>query len=79
VTAITPRRSTFPKDVRKSRRSTQRFSRSGLTRIEEVPNTPRHEDIEKAKGKMSAFEFTEPEAPGKRGWGSKFSFGRSGL
>jgi len=64
ATALTPRRSTFPKDVHDRRRSTR-----GLTKIDEVPNTPRA-DVEKAMPKMSSFELSEP--PKKSRWANKF-------
>lgn len=66
VTALTPRRSAFPKDVQK-RKSTR-----GLTRIDEVPNTPRSKntDVEKANPKLMQFEMSEP--PKKSKWGGKF-------
>ncbi|CAG8975690.1 hypothetical protein HYALB_00007894 [Hymenoscyphus albidus] len=65
ASALTPRRTTFPKDVQTPRRSTR-----GLTKIEEVPNTPRNQnnDIEKG-GKMAAFEMSEPPKSSK--WGRK--------
>ncbi|CAG8951205.1 hypothetical protein HYFRA_00007952 [Hymenoscyphus fraxineus] len=65
ASALTPRRTTFPKDVQNPRRSTR-----GLTKIEEVPNTPRNQnnDIEKG-GKMAAFEMSEPPKSSK--WGRK--------
>jgi hypothetical protein len=62
ATALTPRRTTFPKDVQKMRRSSR-----GLTRIDEVPPTPGISDIE--KGKMSSFEMSEP--PKKSKWSKK--------
>jgi hypothetical protein len=67
VTALTPRRSTFPKDVQGRRRSMR-----GLTKIDEVPNTPRTKtrDIEKADSKLTSFEMAEPEKQSK--WAKKF-------
>ncbi|RFU35151.1 hypothetical protein B7463_g1230, partial [Scytalidium lignicola] len=64
ATALTPRRSTFPKDVRRSR---------GLERIEEVPPTPkrRMQDIEKGNPKIAQFEMSEPKKESK--WARKFS------
>lgn len=66
ATALTPRRSTFPKDVQKVRRSSR-----GLTKIDEVPPTPmtRSSDIEKGNSKMSSFEMSEP--PKKSKWAKK--------
>ncbi|RDW75219.1 hypothetical protein BP6252_06361 [Coleophoma cylindrospora] len=64
ATALTPRRMTFPKDVRNSR---------GLQRIDEAPPTPRSvsTDIEKGSGrKMKSFEMLEPQK--KPGWAKKF-------
>ncbi|KAH8816195.1 hypothetical protein F5884DRAFT_663743 [Xylogone sp. PMI_703] len=63
ATALTPRRSTFPKDVRGSR---------GLERIDEVPPTPkiRNHDLEKGNQKMSQFEMSEPKKESK--WARKF-------
>lgn len=66
ATALTPRRSTFPKDVQKVRRSSR-----GLTKIDEVPPTPRarSSDIEKGNSNMSSFEMSEP--PKKSKWAKK--------
>jgi hypothetical protein len=66
ATALTPRRSTFPKDIQKKKPS------RGLTRIDEVPNTPRTKstDVEKANAKLMEFEMTEPPKHSK--WGRKF-------
>ncbi|TVY24961.1 hypothetical protein LHYA1_G006119 [Lachnellula hyalina] len=61
ATALTPRRSTFPKNVQDRRRASTR----GLTKINEVPNTPR-DDVEKGMPKMSSFELSEP--PKKSKW-----------
>lgn len=66
ATALTPRRSTFPKDVQR------RKSSRGLTRIDEIPDTPRREkspDVEKGNPKLMPFEMSEP--PKKSGWGRK--------
>jgi len=64
ATALTPRRSTFPKDARMSTR--------GLTKIDEVPPTPkfRSNDVEKANSKFTAFEMAEPPKQSK--WARKF-------
>jgi hypothetical protein len=69
ATALTPRRSTFLKDVRNSRRQ----SRRGLQRIDEVPSTPREgsQDVEKANVKIEAFEVAEPQKSSK--WMRKFN------
>ena len=66
ATALTPRRTTFPKDVHERRRSSR-----GLTKIDEAPNTPRTKtsDVEKGMPKMSSFEMTEP--PKKSKWAQK--------
>jgi hypothetical protein len=66
--ALTPRRSAFPKDVQNPRRKSTR----GLSRIEEVPNTPRvgSRDIEKGNSKLSSFEMSEPPKA-KAKWGKK--------
>lgn len=69
ATALTPRRSTFPKDVH-NRRSTR--STKGLTKIDEVPPTPKMKsrDIEKAEnGPITPFEMSEPPARSK--WARK--------
>ncbi|XMA09371.1 hypothetical protein WAI453_002162 [Rhynchosporium graminicola] len=66
ATALTPRRSTFPKDVH------SRSSR-GLTRIEEVP-TPRRSktaDVEKAHPKLMSFEMAELQSKQSK-WARKF-------
>ncbi|TAQ85988.1 hypothetical protein B7494_g5688 [Chlorociboria aeruginascens] len=64
VTALTPRRSTFPKDVHGQRSS------KGLTRIEEVPPTPKfYGDVEKANPKISSFELSQPPKESK--WAKK--------
>lgn len=65
ATALTPRRTTFPKDVL-DRRPTK-----GLTRIDEVPPTPkmRGSDVEKGHSKISSFEMSEP--PKKSKWAQK--------
>jgi hypothetical protein len=44
----------------------------GLTKIDEVPNTPRTKtrDIEKADSKLTSFEMAEPEKQSK--WAKKF-------
>ncbi|KAF4627779.1 hypothetical protein G7Y89_g10375 [Cudoniella acicularis] len=60
ATALTPRRSTFPKDIQSKR------SNRGLTKIEEVPNTPRiPHDLEKGDSKMASFEMSEPPKKSK--------------
>lgn len=66
ATALTPRRSTFPRDVQKVKRSSR-----GLTKIDEVPPTPRMRsgDIEKGNSKMSSFEMSEPPKQSK--WAKK--------
>ena len=66
ATALTPRRSTFPKDIQSKRRSTR-----GLTKINEVPNTPRTRstDVEKANPKLTSFEMSEPPKQSK--WARK--------
>jgi hypothetical protein len=66
--ALTPRRMAFPKDVQNPRRKTTR----GLSRIEEVPNTPRvgSRDVEKGNSILSSFEMSEPPKA-KAKWGKK--------
>ncbi|EHK98939.1 hypothetical protein M7I_5230 [Glarea lozoyensis 74030] len=66
--ALTPRRSAFPKDVQNPRKKSNR----GLSRIEEVPNTPRlgGNDVEKGNSKLSSFEMSEPPKA-KAKWGKK--------
>jgi len=63
ASALTPKSARFPRDVRRSR--------MGLTRIEEVPNTPRNRsaDVEKANPKQMSFELTAP--PKKTRWERK--------
>ncbi|PBP25674.1 hypothetical protein BUE80_DR003410 [Diplocarpon rosae] len=64
ATALTPRRSTFPKDVRRSNR--------GLIKIDEAPSPerPKTSDIEKANPKILSFEMAEPPKQSK--WARKF-------
>jgi hypothetical protein len=66
ATALTPRRSTFPKDVQQPRRSTR-----GATQIDDIPPTPRIQnfDVEKGRSKLSSFEMSEP--PKKSKWAQK--------
>ena len=65
VTALTPRRSTFPKDVHQ-----KRPTRSGMTRIEEEPHTPsRSIDLEKGNSNLSSFELQQPPKGSK--WAKK--------
>jgi hypothetical protein len=63
ATALTPRRSTFRKDVRRSTK--------GLARIDEVPPTPRTRsgDVEKGNSKLTEFEMEEPPKQSK--WARK--------
>ncbi|KAH7336356.1 hypothetical protein BKA65DRAFT_553012 [Rhexocercosporidium sp. MPI-PUGE-AT-0058] len=66
ATALTPRRSTFPKDVHSR-------SNRGLTKIDEVP-TPRRAktaDVEKAHPRLMAFEMAEPQSKQSK-WARKF-------
>lgn len=59
---MTPRRSTFPKDVHRTR---------GLTKIDETPNSPRsrsgERDVEKAmpNTRMKTFEMSDPRKKAK--------------
>jgi len=64
ATALTPRRSEFPRNVRRSSR--------GMARIDEIPPTPRtrSNDLEKANDKLTEFEMTEPKKHSK--WPRKF-------
>jgi hypothetical protein len=66
ATALTPRRSEFPKGVRDPKRASSR----GMSRMDDVPPTPRlkREDIEKGV-KMAEFEMSEP--PKNKKWGRK--------
>lgn len=59
ATALTPRRSEFPRSVKRSSRA--------MTRIDEVPPTPRtrSNDVEKANGKLTSFEISEPAKPSR--------------
>lgn len=69
ASALTPRRTTFPKDVQK------RKSNKGLSRIDEIPNSPRTRstDIEKGNPKLE-FEMAELDVkPTKQSkWARKF-------
>jgi hypothetical protein len=71
ATALTPRRTEFPKNVMKNSKS-KRNSR-GMLRIDEVPPTPRltNQDIEKANAKANAMEMNESSKWAK--WGRKIS------
>lgn len=62
ATALTPRRTTFPRDVQRPRRKSR-----GLTRIDEAPPSP---DLEKSEGKMDSFELAEPPKGSKWARGS---------
>ncbi|CAL3962478.1 hypothetical protein PZA11_000373 [Diplocarpon coronariae] len=64
ATALTPRRSTFPRDVRGSNR--------GLTKIDEFPSPEpsNTSDVEKANPKLSSFAIAEPPKQSK--WARKF-------
>ena len=66
VTALTPRRSTFPKDIQR-----RRSIRSGKTKIEEEPPTPKLSvDLEKGNSKVAAsFELQQPPKGSK--WAKK--------
>ncbi|KIN01221.1 hypothetical protein OIDMADRAFT_19166 [Oidiodendron maius Zn] len=65
VTALTPRRSTFPKDINQ-----KRPSRAGMARIDEEPPTPgRSMDLEKGNSKLSSFELQQPPKGSK--WAKK--------
>ncbi|CZR51887.1 uncharacterized protein PAC_01764 [Phialocephala subalpina] len=64
ATALTPRSARFPRDIH------SRQSRRGLTKIDEVPNTPRNRSADVEKGaKQMSFELTEP--PKKSRWERK--------
>ncbi|KAI9742988.1 MAG: hypothetical protein M1818_003283 [Claussenomyces sp. TS43310] len=65
ATALTPRRSEFPRSVKDGRNS------RGRTRLEEVPPTPRLKtfDIEKANAEVGSFEMKEPKPSSK--WAQK--------
>lgn len=65
VTALTPRRSTLPKDINQ-----KRPSRAGMARIDEEPPTPgRSMDLEKGNSKLSSFELQQPPKGSK--WAKK--------
>ncbi|KFY13119.1 hypothetical protein V492_03476 [Pseudogymnoascus sp. VKM F-4246] len=66
ATALTPRRSEFPKNVRNPKRNSR-----GMSKIDEVPPTPRitTEDLEKANSKADAIEMKAPSKFAK--WGRK--------
>ncbi|KFZ11891.1 hypothetical protein V501_04521 [Pseudogymnoascus sp. VKM F-4519 (FW-2642)] len=66
ATALTPRRSEFPKNVRNPKRNSR-----GMSKIDEVPPTPRitNEDLEKANIKADAIEMKAPSKFAK--WGRK--------
>jgi hypothetical protein len=67
ATALTPRRSEFPSSVKKGRRSSKNMSR-----IDDVPPTPKIKgvDLEKGNVKTKTFEMKEPPKPSSR-WGWK--------
>jgi hypothetical protein len=65
VTALTPRRSTFPNDVRQ-----KRPSRSGMARIEEEqPASKQSFELEKGNSGLSSFELQQPPKGSK--WAKK--------
>ncbi|KAK0109765.1 hypothetical protein ONS95_002441 [Cadophora gregata] len=66
ATALTPRRSTFPKDVHSR-------SNRGLTKIAEVPSPRRANttDVEKGHTKLMSFEMAEPQFKESK-WAKKF-------
>ncbi|KAG4421805.1 hypothetical protein IFR04_005055 [Cadophora malorum] len=66
ATALTPRRSTFPKDVHSR-------SNRGLTKIDEVPTPKRAKaaDVEKGHPKLMSFEMAEPPSKESK-WARKF-------
>ena len=66
ATALTPRRSTFPKDVHSR-------SNQGLTKIDEVPTPKRAKaaDVEKGHTKLMSFEMAEPPSKESK-WARKF-------
>ena len=67
VTALTPRRSEFPSSVKQGRRSSKNMSR-----IDDVPPTPKIKgvDLEKGNVKTKTFEMKEPPKPSSK-WGRK--------
>ncbi|PMD35210.1 hypothetical protein L207DRAFT_587522 [Hyaloscypha variabilis F] len=67
VTALTPRRSTFPKDMHSKRRSSRRVS----TRLDDIPGSPKeaNSDVEKGNPKVTSFVMAEP--PKKSKWAKK--------
>lgn len=66
ATALTPRRSEFPKNVLNQKKDSK-----GMYKIDEVPPTPRitTDDIEKANAKANAIEMKQPSKFAK--WGGK--------
>ncbi|PMD54684.1 uncharacterized protein K444DRAFT_110889 [Hyaloscypha bicolor E] len=67
VTALTPRRSTFPKDIHSKRRSSRRLS----TKLDDIPGSPKEgtPDVEKGHPKMTSFVMAEP--PKQPKWAKK--------
>jgi hypothetical protein len=67
VTALTPRRSEFPSSVKQGKRSSKNMSR-----IDDVPPTPKIKgfDLEKGNMKTKTFEMKEPPKPSSK-WGRK--------
>jgi hypothetical protein len=67
ATALTPRRSEFPSSVKQGRRSSKNMSR-----IDEVPPTPKIKgvDLEKGNVKTKTFEMKESPKPSSK-WGRK--------
>jgi hypothetical protein len=63
ATALTPRRTTFPRDVQNPRRSSK-----GLTKIKEFPREE-GADVEKAQPRMKKFEMADPPKHAK--WGRR--------
>jgi len=72
ATALTPRRSTFPRDVQTPRRSSRGLTK--LQDIDEVPPTPkiRGFDMEKGDPKISSFEMSDISSGAKHSkWARK--------
>lgn len=67
VTALTPRRSTFPKDIHSKRRSSRRLS----TKLDDIPGSPKEgtSDVEKGNPKVTSFMMAEP--PKQPKWAKK--------
>jgi hypothetical protein len=61
ATALTPRRTEFPKDALRNPKKNSK----GMSKLDEVPPTPkvRHHDIEKGNSKATTIEMKDPGKP----------------